>query len=372
MAPITIPRINPNLLVGCHPQSLKDHFLDLNLPETADQPPLSATQASPACPVRKTVFQRLAKMRFVGRSHLIQFLYKKQLRQCSHRTLSNYCVSISLFLRYITKLGKTRIDEINVESLEAFVEHEQDRGLEPATLHLRLTSFYCFVRYLVAQGVLPQDRFERKIRIRVPDALPRAMDPVDVKRLLAVIDDVRDRAMILILLRTGLRIGELLQLTMDDVRLVENKILIWEGEKNATGRTVCLSQDARDALRQWFYCRNPEIANVFYGRGRQSLGYMASRSMLQKYLEKAGLAGRCYTLHSLRHTFATDLLNAGMRIECLQQLLGHSSLQMTLRYARLSDQTREQEYFKAMAVIEGEQRDGSNPFDYPLPPPPEA
>jgi site-specific recombinase XerD len=94
--------------------------------------------------------------------------------------------------------------------------------------------------------------------------------------------------------------------------------------------------------------------------------------MLKKYLAKAGLAGRRYTLHSLRHTFATDLLNAGMRIECLQQLLGHSSLQMTLRYARLSDQTREQEYFKAMAVIEGEQSDGSNPFDYPLPPPPEA
>jgi len=202
----------------------------------------------------------------------------------------------------------------------------------------------------------------------MPDALPRAMDPVDVKRLLAVIDDVRDRAMILVLLRTGLRIGELLQLTMDDVRLVENKILIWEGEKNAIGRTVCLSQDAHDALCQWLYCRNPEIANVFYGRGRRSLGYTAASTMLRKYLKAAGLAGRRYTLHSLRHTFATDLLNAGMRIECLQQLLGHSSLQMTLRYARLSDQTREKEYFKAMAIIEKEVTDGSNPFDCPLPP----
>lgn len=372
MTPFTIPRINPNSILGCHPQTLKDHFLDLNLAETGAQLPLPASQTPSARPIRKTVFQRLAKMRFVGRSHLIKFLYKKQLRQCTHRTLSNYCVSISAFLRYLTKLGKTRIDQIDPESLEAFVEHEQDRGLKPATLHLRLTSFYCFARYLEDDGVLPQDRFERKIRIRVPDALPRAMDPIDVKRLLAVIDDVRDRAMILVLLRTGLRIGELLQLTMDDVRLVENKILIWEGEKNATGRTVCLSQDARDALCQWLYCRNPEIANVFYGRGRQSLGYTAASMMLHKYLKEAGLAGRWYTLHSLRHTFATDLLNAGMRIECLQQLLGHSSLQMTLRYARLSDQTREQEYFKAMAIIEGEVTDGSNPFDCPLPPPPEA
>ena len=90
--------------------------------------------------------------------------------------------------------------------------------------------------------------------------------------------------------------------------------------------------------------------------------------MLQKYLNKAGLAGRNYSLHSLRHTFATDLLNAGMRIECLQQLLGHGSLQMTLRYARLTDKTREQEYFTAMAIIEGEMNDGSDPFDCPLPP----
>ncbi len=372
MTPFTIPQINPNLLLGCHPQTLKDHFLDLNLPETAVQPPLPVSQTSPARPIRKTVFQRLAKMRFVGRPRLIKFLYQKQLRWCKHSTLSNYCVDISLFLRFASKLGRIRLDQLEAEDLEAFIEHEHDRGCKPATLHHRLISFYCFARYLVEQGVLPQQRFDRKIRIRVPDALPRAMDPIDVKRLLAVIDDVRDRAMILVLLRTGLRIGELLQLTMDDVRMVENKILIWEGEKNATGRTVCLSQDARDALRQWFYCRNPEIANVFYGHGRQSLGYTASRSVLQKYLEKAGLAGRRYTLHSLRHTFATDLLNAGMRIECLQQLLGHSSLQMTLRYARLSDQTREQEYFKAMAVIEGEQSDGSNPFDYPLPPSPEA
>ncbi len=372
MTPNTIPRTNPNFLLGCHPPSQKDHFFALNPPETVAKLPFPVSKISPTRPIRKTVFQRLAKMHFVGRTHLIKFLYQKQLRQCKHRTLSNYCVSISLFLRFFTRLGKTCIDQIDPESLEAFVEHEQDRGLKPATLHLRLTSFYCFARYLVDQDILPQDRFERKIRIKVPDALPRAMDPIDVKGLLAVIDDVRDRAMILVLLRTGMRIGELLQLTMNDVRLAENKILIWEGEKNATGRTVCLSQDACDALHQWFYCRNPEIANVFYGQGRHSLGYTAASMMLHKYLRKAGLSGRRYTLHSLRHTFATDLLNAGMRIECLQHLLGHSSLQMTLRYARLSDKTREQEYFKAMSIIEGEISDGFNPFDCPLPPPPEA
>jgi site-specific recombinase XerD len=91
---------------------------------------------------------------------------------------------------------------------------------------------------------------------------------------------------------------------------------------------------------------------LFYGQGRQRLGYTAVRMKFAEYLEKAGLAHRGYSLHCLRHTCATELLNAGMRLECLQQLLGHSSIEMTRRYARLTDNTRREEYFRAMAIIE--------------------
>jgi hypothetical protein len=76
-----------------------------------------------------------------------------------------------------------------------------------------------------------------------------------------------------------------------------------------------------------------------------------------KYLEKANLSHKGYSLHCLRHTCATELLNAGMRLECLQQLLGHSTVEQTRRYARLTDKTREQEYFRAMARIEGRESD---------------
>ena len=73
--------------------------------------------------------------------------------------------------------------------------------------------------------------------------------------------------------------------------------------------------------------------------------------MFHKVLQKAGLQHNRYTLHCLRHTFATDLLNAKMPIECLRVLLGHSNLEITRRYARLSDKTREEEYFAAMQRI---------------------
>ena len=67
---------------------------------------------------------------------------------------------------------------------------------------------------------------------------------------------------------------------------------------------------------------------------------------------KAGVADKGYSLHCLRHSFATEMLNAGMRLEVLQKLLGHTSIEVTRRYARLSDQTREKEYFRAMEIIE--------------------
>jgi len=159
--------------------------------------------------------------------------------------------------------------------------------------------------------------------------------------------------MILILLRTGMRIGELLDTRVGDINLRENRIEVYEASKNRVGRVVYLSDDARCALKVWLKKRDPHKENLFYGRGRRkTLSYEAARAMFRSYIEKAGLTHKGYTLHCLRHTFASELLNAGMRLECVQQLLGHSSIEMTRRYARLTDNTRREEYFRAMAVIE--------------------
>ena len=80
--------------------------------------------------------------------------------------------------------------------------------------------------------------------------------------------------------------------------------------------------------------------------------------MFEIICPRLGSADKGYTVHSLRHTFASELLNAGMRLECLQQLLGHSCIEMTRRYARLTDTTRREEYFRAMAQIEKGGLDG--------------
>ena len=79
---------------------------------------------------------------------------------------------------------------------------------------------------------------------------------------------------------------------------------------------------------------------LFHGYRWNVLSYPAARMMFVKYLEKAGLSNKGYTLHCLRHTYATDLINARMPLECLEKLLGHTRLDVTRRYAKLSDKTK--------------------------------
>ncbi len=118
------------------------------------------------------------------------------------------------------------------------------------------------------------------------------------------------------------------------------------------------SDDAQVALKKWLEERDPAAEFLFYGRFKKRLTYGGAREIFMRYLKKAGLVYKGYTLHRLRHTFASELLNTGMRLEYLQNLLGHTSIEVTRRYARLTDKTLEQEYFKAMERIEKGEIDG--------------
>jgi integrase len=202
------------------------------------------------------------------------------------------------------------------------------------------------------QEVIPGSLLNRGIKLKLPDVLPRAINPADVRKLLSVIDNIRDRALFLLLLRTGIRIGEALGLRLSDLDIKGRKVHLFEGEKNSMGRVVYLSDDALFAIKLWLRRRDKNKEFIFYGQSNGHLCYSTGRGLFVKYLKKAGLEQKGYTVHCLRHTFASELLNAGMRLECLQQLLGHQDIEVTRRYARLTDRTREEEYFRAMAVIE--------------------
>lgn len=286
-----------------------------------------------------------------GQAHAIRYLEHLYRRHCKWRTIQNVRITVYLFLKFLKQIDRQILEQVTRNDLAAFIEHEQDRGLKPKSVQHRLQTLYAFFRFLDPDNIIHSDVLSRKIKIRLPQLLPRAMETPDVVNLLSAISSLRDRALILVLLRTGMRIGELLNLTVNDVDFQIRTIKIYEGEKNSVGRVVYLSDDAEKALGEWFNIRNPHKAYVFYGQAGP-LSYTGARRIFKRYIDEADLSHKGYTLHCLRHTFATDLLNAGMRLECLQQLLGHATIEVTRIYAKLSDQTREEEYFKAMAKIE--------------------
>ena len=309
---------------------------------------------------------RVAGRDLPGKACLEEYLRDMYRRNCRPNTFKSALVSIETFLTCVADLGKTRLEQITKADLEAFIEQEQDRGLMISTIRTKLNYIQAFLRYGMEAEVVGPEVLARRIRLRKPETLPKAMDPDDLRELLSMIDPPRDRAMIMVLLRSGMRIGELLNTRMPDLHLRDRRIDIYEGEKNRVGRVVYLSDDALRALKAWLKVRESHQAFLFYAKGRSSMAYSTARLMFETYLTRAGLTHKGYTLHSLRHTFASELLNAGMRIECLQPLLGHSSLDVTRRYARLTDKTREEEYFRAMTIIERGHRDGHDRCDHPI------
>ena len=359
-----LSQTNPNYLYGCHPIGLSDYFGDKSVPLVVKPDKIASEPINPRLILLKRILKDIAKSDIPSKKHLTQYMRHKYRRNCRPNTIRQAATSLNQFMSFYKGTGKEHIEQVEREDIEAFVESLQDRGLKPRSVRGRLSAVYAYIHYLIDNQVLGHELLERKIQLKLPEQLPRAMEPQDIDRLLSVIGHVRDRAMILLLLRTGMRIGELISTKVHDVDLNNQRILIYEAEKTGLGRVVYYSGDAQEALLSWLKVRNSFKEMLFYTKGRQSICYETCRSMFSKYLQKAGLGDRGYTLHCLRHTFATDLLNARMPLECLRVLLGHSSLDITRIYARLTDKTREWEYFTAMDRILKGESDADDQCDY--------
>jgi integrase/recombinase XerD len=196
------------------------------------------------------ILERLAPLDLPAKEHVERYMRHKWRVNHKPKTMFSSFTSITLFLQFYGASGKSDIAELECSDLEAFIEHEQDRGLYISTVRTRMASLIAFLHFLIEQDILSSSPLKRRIKLKLPDTLPRAMNPKDVKKLIEVIDDARDRALILLLLRTGMRIGEALGLTMNDMDLKGKKILLMEGEKNNMERVVYLSNDALFALKR--------------------------------------------------------------------------------------------------------------------------
>ena len=154
------------------------------------------------------IMHRMFESKLCGRQKVFDYLSGQLRHNCWPNTIRTNGTTILLFLAFFKLSGGRHLTEIGPEHISAFVEHEQDRGISPVSIEGRLNGLYAFLKFLVDRDVISADVIKRKLRIKVPDALPRAIDPEDIQQLLAVIKRPRDRALILTLLRTCARTFE--------------------------------------------------------------------------------------------------------------------------------------------------------------------
>ncbi len=265
----------------------------------------------------------------------------------SKYTLRNYMNTLKQFVLWLD----VPIEQVTHKKLLAFIDHLLDHRLKPKTINCYLNSIRGFYDYLInEEDVAMTNPVKRGYSLRLSRPLPRYLRDEQVSRLFDVIDSPRDRAIFKLMLRCGLRVEEVANLTLAAVDLRRAQVFVYEG-KGAKDRVVYLSKDAYQALVQYLkvsrpYSRAKKLFLVDKGRFEgKPLLVRGIQHRMKHYAHKAGLKACC---HQLRHTMATQLLNADADIVTIQDLLGHTRIKTTQRYSRVSNRKVQRDYYKAM------------------------
>jgi site-specific recombinase XerD len=278
---------------------------------------------------------------------LIRYRRALKRKNYSSHTVKSYMNILDQFIRWLT----VPLSEVTRKDIGAYVDHLLRKRRTPKTITCHLQTIRLFFDYLLneeGQSILnPVTR----ISLRLPKPLPRHLKDDQVRRFLDGITDLRDRAMFMLMLRCGLRVQEVAELTVDAIQYGRRQIFVFHG-KGAKDRVVYISEDARSALLAYLAKRSSKARGLFLVQKGPMRGKPLSVRGIQKrieyYARESGLNVSC---HRLRHTMATQLLNADAGLATIQDLLGHGQITTTQRYCRVANLKVQRDYYKAMEVV---------------------
>jgi site-specific recombinase XerD len=279
----------------------------------------------------------------------IKIRYRRSLKRknFSTHTIKNYLNRIDHFTLWLS----VPLHEVTRREMGAYVDHLLGKKLSAKTITCHLQTIRLFFDYLADEEGMTGENPVRKISIRLSKPLPRHLKDREVEKLLAVITDLRDRAMVLVMLRCGLRVEEVAHLTVDAVEYRKRQVFVVNG-KGAKDRVVYLSDDARTAVEAYLERRSSKAKRLFLDQKGPLKGEAISVRGIQKrieyYARKSGLDVSC---HRLRHTMATQLLNADADLASIQDLLGHAHITTTQRYCKVANIKVQRDYYMAMERV---------------------
>ena len=276
--------------------------------------------------------------------------FLKLLRYAGH-TVKSY----SGILKHFANWLNAPLDQLTSERVLGYLEYLGDKGLAPKTINGHLDIIRGFYEYLRHErGLVSDNPVKPGYSLRIPRALPRFLSDAEIEPLFRSVRKPRDKAMFLIMLRCGLRVEEVANLTIGAVDF-ESKMIKVLGGKWGRDRVVYMSDDASRALKTYLPVRPPSKSRglflvekgIFRGK---PISVRGIQKRMEYYSHKTGMSVSC---HRLRHTMANQLLNADAMPVTIQELLGHNCLESVQRYCRASNPKVRRDYFKAMAMVLG-------------------
>ena len=279
-------------------------------------------------------------------------------------TVAAYRRDLVVWQKYCS-LRKLRADAIDSSHVTDYLDRLRSgkppttAPYSPASVARMLVSLRALYRFLVGEGFLEVDPTAKVGSPKRPRSIPKAIAVEDVEELLSLpADDVlgrRDRAILELLYGTGLRISELVALDVDDVDLDGRVVLVRLG-KGSKSRRVPMGREATKAISSYLSQARPQLVSkakravsggaLFLNARGGRLSRQGCWKVLKGYARMAGLEDQV-SPHTLRHSFATHMLDGGADIRVVQELLGHASLATTQVYTMVSDTRLREVYFAA-------------------------
>jgi len=265
----------------------------------------------------------------------------------STHTVKSYVNILDHFIRWLA----VPLSEVTRKEIGAYVDHLLRKRRAPKTITCHLQTIRLFFDYLMNEEGRSMINPVTRISLRLPKPLPRHLKDDQVRKLFEGITDLRDRAIFMLMLRCGLRVQEVAELTLDAIEFGRRQIFVFHG-KGAKDRVVYMSEDARSALLAYLAKRSSKARGLFLVQKGPMRGNPISVRGIQKrieyYARESDLNVSC---HRLRHTMATQLLNADADLATIQDLLGHGQITTTQRYCRVANLKVQRDYYKAMKVV---------------------
>jgi len=255
--------------------------------------------------------------------------FQKQLviENYSEQTQKTYYSTIKLFLEYVEKLKITKIDDSDIQNYLYYCKSNKKYSYS-SMKHVIASISYLYSKILHKSIPNALD-----IKLRKPITLPSVLSISDISKILEVTKNLKHKTILLLIYASGLRLNELLELRIGDIDSEAMRIHIKFG-KGKKDRYVMLSENVLELLREYYKTYKPKN-HLIEGQDGGKYSPKSVQSVFKRALQKSGIKKKA-TVHTLRHSFATHLLDDGTDIRYIQELLGHKRLETTQIYTHIS------------------------------------